>query len=364
MPGWSDLGTAFTTLRELDVAAIRAESERPLTIGVFGPRELFSNVYALLNEPGDARYGSAGNNPFVHHPLAVNRRNAGMRLTFNDNLRRADLLLILVDGAGPVSASGAEALAHLGQLSLPTVIAVCGVASPGDLGQPRPEFAQASIVVLPDLGTPEAREILSTAILTRLPGELHLSASRVVPGLREIFARELISSVAFSNATFSFASAIPEQIPVLAVPFAAADIIVLTKNQALMVYRLALAHGAPPEFHERIAELAPVVGGAFVWRQVARTLVGLIPFWGIVPKVAVAYAGTYATGMAAWRWFADGELLSGERMHQITNEAMRIGRERANALVAAARERREAARARRTTGGGRQGLTWRTKPDD
>lgn len=344
MPSWNDLGTAVSTLRELDVTAIRDESERPLTIACLGPRPLFERVYGLLRAHGAARYGPAGRDPLAHQPLAAGAPG--------DDLRRADLALVLVDGREPVSAASAEALAELGRLALPTVIAICGVASPGALGQPRPEYAHAKIVVLPDLAAPEASASLAAALLDRLPSELHLAAARALPGLREVYSRELVGSVSFTNATYSFASAVPAQIPILAVPFAAADIIVLTKNQALMVYRLALAHGAPPEFQARIAEVAPVVGGAFVWRQLARTLVGLIPFWGIAPKVAVAYSGTYVTGVAALRWFAQGELLSRERLRQLADETMKVGRERAKEIVAAARERGGQARSR---------LPWRRK---
>lgn len=338
MPSWNDLGTAFNTVRELDVSAISDESERPLRIACVGPRGLFGQIYALLRAPGAARYGPAGRDPLAHRAMPAGE--------LDDELRGADLLLILIDGREPVGPALAEGLAHLGRLSLPTVIAVCGVASPGDLGQPRPEFAQASIVVLPDPSAPAAAAALADAMLERLPEELRLAAARAVPGLRPAYARELVSSVSFSNASYAFASAIPEQIPILAVPFAAADLIVLTKNQALMVYRMALAHGATPDFQARIAELTPVIGGAFAWRQLARTLVGLIPIWGIVPKVAIAYAGTYATGVAAWRWYGDGELLSAQRMRQVADEAMRVGRERARALVDAARARRDEVGAR------------------
>lgn len=330
MPSWNDLGTAFNTLRELDVAAISEESERPVSIACLGPRPLFSRVVELLRAADGSRYGPVGRDPLVYQPLP--EREPG------DELRRADLLLIMMDGREPISAATARSLVRLGSLSLPTVIAICGVSSPGDLGQPRPEFAHARIVVLPDLAAPEAADLLGAAILEQLPQERHLAAARAVPGLRATYARELVSSVSFSNATYSLASSIPEQIPILSVPFVAADMLVLTKNQALMVYRLALAHGAPPEFQTRMAEIAPVFGGAFVWRQAARTLVGLIPVWGVVPKVAISYAGTYATGVAAWRWFAEGQLLSQERMKALADEAMRVGRERAAALVAAARE--------------------------
>ncbi len=331
MSSWNGLGTAFNTLREVDVAAITEESERPVTIACLGPDQLFTQVAQVLRAAGNSRYGAVGRDPLLSRPLPSNAPSA--------DLRHADLLLVLLDGRAPISAGGAKVLARLGELALPMVIAICGVSAPGAPGQPRPEFAQARIVVLPELTAPEAVEALAGAILERLPAERHLAAARAVPGLRFNYARELVSSIAFSNATYAFASAIPEQIPLLSLPFAAADLIVLTKNQALMVYRLALAHGAPPDFQARMAEIAPVVGGAFVWRQLARTLVGLIPVWGVVPKVAVSYAGTYATGMAAWRWFADGQILSRERMKELADEALRVGRERAEALVAAARVR-------------------------
>ncbi len=338
MPSWNDLGSAFNTVRELDVSAIREESERPVAIACLGDRYRFTQVAGLLRAQGLGRYGPAGRDPLLFHPLPEGEPG--------DDLRRADLLLILLDGRAPLAAATAASLVRLGELAVPTVIAVCGVASPGDLGQPRPEFAQASIIVLPDPAAPEARDTLAAAVLERLPAALHLAAVRSLPGLRAVYARELIGSVSMTNATYALATAIPEQIPILAVPFAAADMIVLTKNQALMVYRLALSSGAAPEFQARMAEIAPVVGGAFAWRQLARTLVGLIPLWGIVPKVAVSYGGTYATGMAAWRWFADGELLSPQRLSQLTEEAMRIGRERTAALAATARTKSQEAGAR------------------
>ena len=96
---------------------------------------------------------------------------------------------------------------------------------------------------------------------------------------------------------------VPSLVPILGIPISAADTLVLTKNQALMVYRLALAYGAPPEFQKRMMEITPVIGAAVMWRQVAGGLVGLIPGYGILPKTAVAYAGTYITGRVAELWY-------------------------------------------------------------
>jgi uncharacterized protein (DUF697 family) len=187
-----------------------------------------------------------------------------------------------------------------------------------------------------------AAEGLAKAVLDRLPGELHLAAARRLPGLRVSVAKNLVNSTSLTNATYALTSSLPEQIPILSVPFALADIFILTKNQALMVYRLGLAYGAPPEFPDRMKEVLPVVGGAFLWRQVARSLVGLIPVWGILPKVAVSYSGTYATGVAAWRWFARGELVNGDQLRQLYDEAMARGREQARMLTDRLRRERKA----------------------
>jgi uncharacterized protein (DUF697 family) len=335
MARWSEMGSIFNTLRELDVSAIREEAERPVAIFCLAEQRLFEQLAGLLRARNTNRFGPVGTDPLFHRSLTG---------ASDEELRRADLLLVLLDGSAPLPTALTAPLGRLAALAIPTVIVVTGVASQGELGPPRPEFAHAQIVFIPSLAQATATETLATALFARLPGELHLAAARRLPGLRAVYSRELIGSVSFTNASFAVASALPEQIPILSVPFVAADMLVLTKNQALMVYRLALAYGAAPEFKDRLMELGPVVGGGFLWRQVARSLVSLVPVWGVIPKVAIAYGGTYATGTAAWRWFADGELLSGQRMKQLSDEAMRLGRERAAALVESTRAQSAEAR--------------------
>lgn len=336
---WNNFGVAFSTIRELDVVAIREESERTTRLAVLGPRLLFNRVADLLRSTGSRRFGPLGPDPLFHQPLPLLELDA---LADDDPLYEADLLLILVDGQQPLDEQTSATLRRMACLAIPTVIAICGVAAPGNPGPLRPEFAHARVVILPSIETPMASSALAEALVERLPEELRLAAARAVPALRPAYANELVASVAFVNASYSLASAIPEQVPLLAVPFAAADILMLTKNQALMVYRMALAHGAAPDFQSRMAEIVPVIGAGLVWRQIARTLVGIIPFWGILPKVAVAYAGTYTTGMLAWRWFADGEVVDGERLKALADESLRIGRERAAAMLEAAQAQAQA----------------------
>jgi uncharacterized protein (DUF697 family) len=185
----------------------------------------------------------------------------------------------------------------------------------------------------------EAQLNLGQAVLERLPRELATAAARRLPGLRASFATQLTQATSNANASYALASSLPQQIPLLSLPFAAADILVLTKNQALMVYRMALACGAPPDFQSHLREILPVVGGAYLWRQLARTLIGLIPGWGIVPKISIAYAGTYTTGVVASRWYITGDVIKGEQLRQIGAEALERAKTIATDLVANARER-------------------------
>ena len=80
------------------------------------------------------------------------------------------------------------------------------------------------------------------------------------------------------------------------------DVVVLTKNQLVMSYKIALAAGRSGRPRDLVGEIIGVLGGGLLFRQVARQLIGLVPVIGIVPKVAVAYGGTWAIGRAVTLW--------------------------------------------------------------
>ena len=86
-------------------------------------------------------------------------------------------------------------------------------------------------------------------------------------------------------------------------------------------------------------EVLGVIGGGFLFRQGARQLVGLIPVAGIVPKVAVAYAGTLAIGRAVVAWAAYGQALEPGTVRRLYRQALSHGKDVARALVAQARKR-------------------------
>lgn len=83
------------------------------------------------------------------------------------------------------------------------------------------------------------------------------------------------------------------------------DMPIMTLNQAKMLLQIAASYGQPLGF-ERVKELACVVGGAYVCRNIARTVAGAVPVIGWAVKGAVGFAGTQAMGRAAIEYFEAG----------------------------------------------------------
>ncbi|MGQ9827432.1 MAG: hypothetical protein ACUVSY_10640 [Roseiflexus sp.] len=333
MSRWSALGNLWTTIREIDAGAIRAEAERSLHIVAVGHDPALAAVDALAYR-GPNRY------PLASRSLTLLSLREASRQT--DLLRSADMLILAVDSRIGLTESDAMALTQIDRLPRPAVLMLLFGERLAATSVPLPPSAAARAVTIPDPDHNSAVHSFAEGFYEHLTEAQHLAAARRFPGVRAVYARRLINSTSITNATYALASSLPEQIPILGIPFAVADIVVLTKNQAIMVYRLALAYGAPPDFRQRITEVMPVIGGAFVWRELARTLVGVVPVWGVVPKVGIAYAGTYATGMAAWRWYETGELIPREEMVRIAGEAQAIGMAKARELIEQARATGEA----------------------
>jgi uncharacterized protein (DUF697 family) len=108
-----------------------------------------------------------------------------------------------------------------------------------------------------------------------------------------------------------------------------ADMLVLTKNQVLLLFKLAGLYGRDLELgRQLLVEIMPVVGGAFFWRSTARALVGLLPsLLGLLPKTLVAYTGTYIVGETARYYYRFGRRPPPEFARELRNEATRLGRQ-------------------------------------
>jgi uncharacterized protein (DUF697 family) len=326
---WSYLSSVLSTWRELDVSDIQHDSERAMAIAVSGTPHLRGLIYTLLNSDPylgaawsagkGSRYGS-GINPFVDLDDA-------MRASSQHATLAADMLLLIIDGRTPLTDAEIYALDVASRAALPTLIVVCY----GDeLPAPQHQFVlpvTSTIIGIVDPADLTSLPALADAFLARLPAELHLAAARAMPGLRAEVASDLIHNTSFSNASFALLSGTAGLIPLLNIGAVAADMLVLTKNQVLLMYRLALAHGAPADFRNFLVEVASVVGLGYAWREAARRLVGLLPLIGLLPKVAISYAGTYTIGVVAWRWFAIGEIVAPERARHLATEALARGKQ-------------------------------------
>jgi uncharacterized protein (DUF697 family) len=170
------------------------------------------------------------------------------------------------------------------------------------------------------------------ALLELLPQQ-HLALGRQFPLFRLPIARQLINDTCFSNAAYSFSTGVVEIVPVLDLPLNVTDMIVLTKTQAFLAYKLGLLLGFSTRWQDYVTEFGSVIGGGFLWRQLARQLIGLIPAWGIIPKVAVSYSGTYVVGNAILGWYLTGRNLSPKQMRALSVQAFARGKDYAKKLA-------------------------------
>ncbi len=157
--------------------------------------------------------------------------------------------------------------------------------------------------------------------------DLRLSLARHIPAFRPAVAAQLIADASWGNAKIAVVSALPGIIPftdILLPATAVGDMILLTKNQALLLLRIAAAYGLPVDLKARMRELLPVVGGAFGWRALARELIGLVPGGiGVAVKGSIAYAGTYTVGKAAAIFYSTGQPLSQSRLKQLYRDSLK-----------------------------------------
>jgi hypothetical protein len=178
-----------------------------------------------------------------------------------------------------------------------------------------------------------AQETIAATLLSLYPGDQRLALARQLPPLRHQLFERLITETAQANASFALTTGLAEVVPILTAPLNLGDIVILTKNQLLLGYRIVLAAGRDGEPRALIAEIAGVLGSGFLFRQAARQLVGLIPVAGIVPKVAIAYSGTWAIGRAIVLWVTEGREITPASVQRMTRDGLARGRALAESML-------------------------------
>jgi GTP-binding protein EngB required for normal cell division/uncharacterized protein (DUF697 family) len=325
MPNLFDIRNIFETLREVDLNAIREQAEAPLRVLVLGGEGVGKSTLIAQLLTGVRPDLPAGQLPLV------GESRLGGRIT----LEGIDLVLLVLDATRPIHPREREAFDNLTRYRLPLVVcynkADLVVDTQAVLNEALEWSSSAQVVAIAAPDRDSLLRALAQAVLALFRGR-EVALARHLPLLREAVCRKLIDDACLTNATYSLSTGLAEIVPVLDIPLNVGDTIVLTKNQALLAYKIALAVGMDSDWRKTVPELAAVVGGGFLWRQIGRGLVGLIPVWGIVPKVGVAYAGTYVTGQAVYQWCVHGEKLNQERLKQLYAEAFERGKHLAQSL--------------------------------
>lgn len=161
---------------------------------------------------------------------------------------------------------------------------------------------------------------------------------------REEIARRMIRDVSRENALFVIATALGDVIPsifqpIIGVAEAAGDTIFLTANQVRMLFLIGAVYGEKVGYTAQWKEISSIVGAAFGWRTLARNLVSKIPFGGgLVPKGAIAYAGTTVIGEGLIFFYTTGRRMTRAEIAQAFKKAYSQAVETVRPLV----RRREA----------------------
>jgi len=169
--------------------------------------------------------------------------------------------------------------------------------------------------------------------------DIALALARQYPAFRQPVLERTIHSVARENTLFAVATALPDVLPSLVeLPWAfgefASDTAFLTGNQIRMAFLIAAACGKEVGFAAQKGAIFSIAAGAFGWRAIARELVGKIPLGGgLIPKGAIAYAGTYVVGKGLELFYLDRAAYNRRQRQAAYREAFERGREVAEAAA-------------------------------
>ena len=191
------------------------------------------------------------------------------------NMRKAEVILTVSDGA--ISLSGK------------------GVEDPNEVPLPSREASSAGA--------------LAPSIAKALDEDYLVPVAKAYPYFRRAACERVIRKNARENAVIGL------------LPIPGADMPVMTANQARMVLHLAAAYGEELSF-QRARELLGVLAAGFGLRALTRQVVKVVPVGGWAAAAAIGYAGTVAMGRSTMLYFERGGQKVGEKeMEEIRRRA-------------------------------------------
>lgn len=284
-------------LREVDLGALKDDAEKRFYIAIQGDETLSKQLAETLSHTP----GYSGIHPYIGFEL---QEHTDLRIVIGRDLDVAPM---------PERQARKTITLCVSEKRRPQV------------GLELPRTGEDARIFLSGLTDESVQTRIIPGILNVVSEQLALSLARHLPAFRPLVLRQLIEETSNANALYAAGTGIAEVIPGLNIPLNVADTFVLTKNQLIMAYKIALAAGKNSAPQHLIAEIVSVLGGGLLFRQVARGLVGLIPVWGVVPKVGVAYAGTQVIGTATVIWATQGREASALELRQQYSQAMQQG---------------------------------------
>jgi uncharacterized protein (DUF697 family) len=313
------IANLWRVVREVDLQVIREHALMSFELTIASDRpELAAELRAALSP-----HGASSPHPWVH----LASPEGAPAVTTPD-------AAIIVSSTLPLEAGLTSLMRDLQRARVPVVVAHrASVEDPARTPQTR------GSVVVSDLDVAGATTI-ATALVDLLPDDRRLAFAHQLPPFRRPVFDLIIEQTARANATYSLTTGLAESVPLLTVPLNLGDMVILTKNQLLMSYRLVLGAGRDGEPRALLTEILGVLGGGLLFRQLARQLVGLIPVAGLIPKVAIAYGGTWAIGRAVVLWATEGRAVTVDTVRTLSTEGLERGRRLARELVARAKPAR------------------------
>jgi len=323
MAGLKDLYNTWKNLKEVDLRPIRESALNPVKL-------------AIVGRPGVGRHTLADQmrcdpqrpEKKTQTPLLISDLNSP------DRAMAAELIILMLDAtakdfsqeralAKKWSEAGKKVLAFVNKVDL---LGVQPLASSSE-GWSMERVLHGSALA------PVFMQSEFIPVIMELLPERHLALGRQFPLFRMASVQQLINESCFANAVYSFSTGIAEVVPIFDIPLNITDTIVLTKAQAFLVYKLGLTLGLSTRWQDYLGEFGSVIGGGFLWRQLARMLIGLIPIWGIVPKVAVAYSGTYVVGHVVLQLYLTGRKITKQQMRAMYTQALMNGKKIAQGML-------------------------------
>jgi uncharacterized protein (DUF697 family) len=324
------MSTPFTLTRvwrivkELDLDAIRREAGRRAHVLVIAESTAEADALAIRlaeGQPDPTPYLTAIDAPLA--ALGLRHIHPGGREAAAD----APAIVVAVTRGRELSADMKAARKQWAERGVPLLTVAIGTDEPDGTVHANGSLARVSIDRLDD----GFRHVVD-GLLRVVEPERRVGLARRFPALRPKVFNSLIEDTARVNAGYAFSTGLAEIVPILDIPLNIGDIVVLTKNQLMMSYRIALGAGKDGAPRELIGEIVGVLGSGLLFRQAARQLIGLIPAIGLVPKVAVAYGGTWAIGRAVVMWATGEGAPSRARLKELSREGLVRGREVAHSL--------------------------------